>query len=287
MKTATAGAIDGDAAGGRLVIALIGAGGELGRRVQAQLLQHYQLLLIDQHNQAELEANLALLDMALILTPPVSHAGYLRRLTDAGVPRVLCEKPLPVIPDLHDPQRARVIDHYLFKTQVADCVDYYRLNAGRIKVISLSLCELRREKRPWMWTRAGHGGVILDLGHHLVSLLGLMAGDFQSLANVTDIALSDVEYFDHPGAAERALQLSFAWGGKQVILALGQRGEESKEVEMELQDGTRRRFDLSDRVDYRAVVAAGLAQDTSPLLEWDDAVEVSRLLNRMLERIDG
>lgn len=268
------------------MIALIGAEGELGRRVCAQLRQRHELLLIDRHNRAELEQRLGQLRMALILTPPASHADYLQWLSDAGVPRVLCEKPLPVLPRLRYPERVRVIDHYLFKARVGECVACYRAHADRIRTIKLSLCESKPEVRPWMWSRVEHGGVILDLGHHMVSLLGLMAEDFGSLSSVGELRLGKIGYFDHPEAAESALQLTFDWAGIQVSLALGKQGEERKTVELCLDDGTCHRFDLSDRVDYREVVDAGVADDTSPLLRWDEAGQVSRLLNRMRKLID-
>lgn len=267
------------------MIGIIGSEGDLGRRVRQQLSDLQSVLLIDRHNQDELERHLPDLELVLVLTPPDTHARYLEKLSAAGVPRILCEKPLPVIPELPHPERVRLIDHYLFKRDARTCRDYFQRHQGDIAHISLSLCESKPEQRPWMWSQAAHGGVILDLAHHLVALLGFMSGEYRTLADITGLSVSEVAYFSHPDPAESAAVVTGSWAGIGLTLRVAKAGQDDKAVTFRCRDGTEQRVDLSDRVDYQQILRAGLSDGPSPLLEFSDAVLINRFLSRLLQEI--
>lgn len=267
------------------MIGIIGSEGDLGQRVRQQLGDLRSVLLIDRHNRDELERYLPDLELALVLTPPDTHAYYLETLSAAGVPRILCEKPLPVIPELPHPERVRIIDHYLFKRDAQTCRDYFQRHQGDIAHISLSLCESKPEQRPWMWSRSAYGGVILDLAHHLAALLGFMSGAYRTLAAITDLSVSEVAFFAHPDPAESAAVITGRWAGIGLTLRVAKSGQDDKAVTFRHRDGTEQRVDLSDRVNYQQILLAGEADAPSPLLDFADAVRVNRFLDRLLQEI--
>ncbi|WP_199930462.1 hypothetical protein [Sedimenticola thiotaurini] len=286
MTTVTGGLNSGRQRGqGVPVIGIIGSDGDLGRRVRLDL-DVDQLLLIDRHNRDQLESYLPQLELALVFTPPDTHASYLEMLSSAGVPRILCEKPLPVTPQLQDPGRVRIIDHYLFKQDAQVCRDHFQRRRADIDQISLSLCESKPERRSWMWSRAAYGGVILDLAHHLVALLGFMSGEYQTLSAITDLSVDQVRFFSHPDPAESAAVITASWAGIRLTLNVAKAGHDDKGVTFRYRDGTEQRVDLSDRVNYQQILLAGGSDEPSPLLAFSDAVLINRFLTRLLQEIE-
>lgn len=267
------------------MIAIIGSEGELGHRVRQQLGNPEALLLIDLHNREVLEQYLPELELAMVLTPPATHACYLEKLSAAGVTRILCEKPLPVVPQLLHPERVRIIDHYLFKSGAETCRHYFQRHGADIEQISLSLCESKPEQRTWMWSRSSQGGVILDLAHHLVALLGYMSGEYQTLSEITNLSVGQVHYFQQPDPAESAVVVKCNWGGIGLTLSVAKADYDKKSITFQRRDGGEFCVDLSDRVNYQQILVASESDTASPLLDFPDAVLVNRFLLRLLQAL--
>jgi predicted dehydrogenase len=264
------------------MLAIIGSKGDLGRRVICQLDSREVLLPIDLENRFDLDLYLSEIELALILTPPQTHQYYLEKLVLAGVPSVLCEKPLPVIPNLPHTNSVRIIDHYLFKSHASECKRYYQLQRGNLKSISLSLCESKIEDRPWMWSRSTYGGVVFDLVHHLASLIGYMADDYRSLSAISGVALKRIKFFDVVAPAESLAIIEFDWLGIGVTITVAKTDYEKKGVHFVCLNGEEHFIDLSDQVDYKTIVDSGRSVDKTSLLAYSDAVLVNRFLIRLI-----
>lgn len=129
-------------------------------------------------------------NIAIIATPNNTHAEIAIRVIDTGM-HILCEKPLA-----HRLEAAKEIlaaakkcpkqvtmlcDHYLYKPTVRELIKNWTMfknEIGEIKSVKTKVLESPLQKgREWLLIRKiSGGGVAMDTGFHLASILGKLFG---------------------------------------------------------------------------------------------------------------
>ncbi len=129
-------------------------------------------------------------DAAIISTPNNTHKEVAIKALNSGL-HILCEKPLAhtletareIVEEAakHPVQVAMLSDHYLYKPAVREVVQKwaeYKVRIGKIESIRAKVLESSLvEGREWLLQKEkSGGGVIMDTGIHLVSIIGRLFG---------------------------------------------------------------------------------------------------------------
>jgi predicted dehydrogenase len=127
---------------------------------------------------------------AIISTPNDTHKDIAVKALNSGM-HILCEKPLAHTleaagkiveeADKHPAQIAMLSDHYFYKPAVREVIQKwvgYKARLGKIKSIKAKVLESSLTKgREWLLQKEkSGGGVIMDIGIHLVSIMGRLFG---------------------------------------------------------------------------------------------------------------
>lgn len=127
---------------------------------------------------------------AIISTPNYTHKDIAVKALNSGM-HILCEKPLAHTleaageiveeADKHPAQLAMLSDHYLYKPAVREVIQKWaghKARLGEIKSIKAKFFESSSvEGREWLLQKEkSGGGVIMDTGIHLVSIIGRLFG---------------------------------------------------------------------------------------------------------------
>lgn len=127
---------------------------------------------------------------AIISTPNNTHKDIATKALDSGM-HILCEKPLAhtleaaaeivEAADRHPPQVAMLSDHYVYKPAVREVIQNwvkYKARAGKMRSIKANFLESSSvEGREWLLQKdKSGGGVIMDEGIHLASIMGKLFG---------------------------------------------------------------------------------------------------------------
>ncbi len=149
---------------------------------------------------------------AIISTPNDTHRDIAVKALNSGM-HILCEKPLAHTlkaageiveeADKYPAQIAMLSDHYLYKPAVWEVIQKwagYKARIGEIKSIKAKFLESSSvEGREWLLHKEkSGGGVIMDIGIHLVSIMGRLFG--YDKIDVTKAAIS--RYEGAPGDGE-------------------------------------------------------------------------------------
>ncbi len=133
---------------------------------------------------------LANYESAIVATPNDTHAEIAIKTLDAGL-HVLCEKPLAHTLEsaeslLTESRRhphlvAMLTNHYVYDPAIRNVIDHweeYMIHIGKLKSIEAKLLEsLTVNGREWVLeTRRSGGGVVLDLGIHMIPVIGKLFG---------------------------------------------------------------------------------------------------------------
>ncbi len=151
-------------------------------------------------------------DAAIISTPNDTHKDIAIKALNSGL-HILCEKPLAhtleaareivEAADKHPTQVAMLSDHYIYKPAVREVVQKwaeYKARVGKINSIKAKVLESPSvEGREWLLQKEkSGGGVIMDTGIHLVSIIGRLFG--YNKTHVTKASIS--RYESAPGDGE-------------------------------------------------------------------------------------
>lgn len=127
---------------------------------------------------------------AIISTPNDTHKDIAIKALNSGM-HILCEKPLAhtleaakeIVEegDKHPAQVAMLSDHYIYKPAVREVIQKwseYKTRVGKIRSIKARIFEPSLvEGREWLLQKEkSGGGVIIDTGIHLVSIIGRLFG---------------------------------------------------------------------------------------------------------------
>jgi len=151
-------------------------------------------------------------DAAIISTPNNTHKEVAIMALNSGL-HILCEKPLAHTSEAareiveeaakHPAQVAMLSDHYIYKPAVREVIQKwaeYKARVGKINSIKAKVLEFPSvEGREWLLQREkSGGGVIMDTGIHLVSIMGRLFG--YDKMHVTKATIS--RYEGAPGDGE-------------------------------------------------------------------------------------
>ncbi len=129
-------------------------------------------------------------NIAIISTPNDTHNDIAIKALNSGM-HILCEKPLAhtleaareIVEEAakHPNQVAMLSDHYLYKSAVREVIQKwseYKAMIGKIRSITAKFLESSSvEGREWLLQREkSGGGVIMDTGIHLISIMGRLFG---------------------------------------------------------------------------------------------------------------
>jgi len=194
-------------------------------------------------------------------------------------PVILCEKPLPQLDFFEKNKRLgkkiRVVDHYLYKSNIGNIKYCFKENRCKIKKIYLYLCEKNQEKRNWMFDSRQYGGVTLDLAHHLIAILAELVG-YASLDDAKKIHNIKFIQFDH-GLADKELKMTFEVAGFYIYLHVGKEIEKRKQIVFQHFNGYQKAFDLQDTVSYNQII-----QNPEKALSIPAAKSINRFLRSIL-----
>jgi len=129
-------------------------------------------------------------DAAIISTPNDIHKDIAIKALNSGM-HILCEKPLAhtleaareivEAANKHPAQVAMLSDHYIYKPVAREVIQNwveYKARIGKIGSIKAKVLESSSvERREWLLQKEkSGGGVIMDTGIHLVSIMGRLFG---------------------------------------------------------------------------------------------------------------
>ena len=127
---------------------------------------------------------------AIVCTPNHTHRDITIKALRLGL-HVLCEKPIAhtlgdaremvEVACQHPYQIAMISEHYTYKPVVRDIIQNWRIYSEQIgKLINITACVLETggvERREWLMKKSkSGGGMAIDTGIHLITILGKMFG---------------------------------------------------------------------------------------------------------------
>lgn len=173
------------------------------------------------------EEPLADYDAAIVATPNNAHMPVILKALDAGL-HILCEKPLAHTLEaaqriLTASQRHRLIsmlsDHYVYKPAIREVIQHwesYQSEIGEMRSIKATILEppLKRGREWLLDTERSGGGIAMDTGYHVVSVMGKLFG-YQHIA-VKEASLA--RYPGAPGNGETFASIQLVVSGVPVYI---------------------------------------------------------------------
>lgn len=168
---------------------------------------------------------------AIVATPNNTHAQVVVKALDAGL-HVLCEKP-----PAHTIESAKQIllaarrqprvtsmlcDHYVYKPSIRHIMHNwgsYHEKIGTINSIKAMVFEQELQKgREWLFSREiSGGGVVMDIGFHIVSIMGKLFG----YENLTVLGVKMTRNPQAPGDAETYASITLNAGEVPIHIEVG------------------------------------------------------------------
>lgn len=217
---------------------------------------------------AEFDAMLEHVDAVYVGTPVHCHVGDACRVLEAGK-HLLLEKPLArtaeearIIATLARGQGAFAMEAYMMKFHPAHGEIREAIQAGRLGRVVYARARLGcwYPDLPGAWRQdpalAG-GGALMDLGSHLIDLLGWMLGPIRSIK-----ALCTTQLFAYPVEDSATALLEFGSGAHAVVEACFSMPDRAGTGVLELV-GTR----------GRVLACNTIGQDGGGQVEWEDIPE--------------
>jgi len=170
-------------------------------------------------------------NIAIIATPNDSHAEIAVKALNSGV-HVLCEKPLAHTLEAaeeilsaakkHPATIAMLSDHYLYKPAIRWVIQHWercRSRIGEIRSVEAKIFEPPLQKgREWLLNSViSGGGVGMDTGIHLVSVIGRLFGYEEIIVNKVKIT----RHKGAPGDGETYASIMLIIGGVHAHIEVG------------------------------------------------------------------
>jgi len=168
-------------------------------------------------------------NVAIISTPNHTHAAIAKKALYRGL-HVLCEKPISnTLETAREMLRAAeeksslvtmLSDHYLFKPVIRELREHwkeYEKLIGKLSIIKAEILESSPEERDWARCREkSGGGVAIDTGIHLVSILATLFGHSRIRVENAAIGRSEDAIDDCETYAQIALDINGVLGFLEV-----------------------------------------------------------------------
>ena len=132
--------------------------------------------------------------LVLITTPPTIHSSLCEKLIEHGARYVFIEKPFGLF-DKRVKNDSRISVGYVLRfSEVAQRLKKLILEEG-CKKISLDYSSHTLTKPPKGWRNSEYGGVLNEMGSHLIDLILYLGGDnqFKVMTSVIESIISDVD----------------------------------------------------------------------------------------------
>lgn len=177
-------------------------------------------------------------DAAIVATPNNAHMPVILKALDAGL-HILCEKPLANTLEatqriLTASQRHRELismlsDHYVYKPAMREVIQHwesYQSEIGEMRSINATILEPPLKKgREWLLdTERSGGGIAMDTGYHIVSVIGKLFG----YQHITVKEASMARYPEAPGNGETFARIQLIASGVPVCIEVAKRRAKTK-----------------------------------------------------------
>ena len=265
-------------------ILVVGGDGNWGKKAVPQLKECGHLVSV-----ADLALNVDIssfrgcsFDFIYLIVPPKERADVVKQLSrqDISFGKIIIEKPNLCVDYLNrhiDISDAAFVDHYLFKPSAIAATEYFVNNKESISSIDISICESQVEERSWMISSSEGGGIVYDLGHHVVAILQeFFPGKVE---DCSDIQIQGFSPFDGDlKKSERYVEFSLIIDHILVNVKLGKEcGFQQKEIRFHEKNQSTG-FDLCEEFDFCEMFAdAGQKK----LLSLSDIKEINGLLQKV------
>jgi predicted dehydrogenase len=168
---------------------------------------------------------------AIIATPNNTHASIAISALNSGL-NILCEKPLSdtlvsakqmlLVSQRRPSLISMLCDHYIYKPSIRYVIrnwDRYHKELGTIINIEARIFEQELQKgRDWLFfNEIAGGGIAMDTGFHIVSIMGKLFGQ----KNLTVIGSKMERYPQAPGDAETYASITLTAGQVPIHVEVG------------------------------------------------------------------
>ncbi len=168
---------------------------------------------------------------AIVATPNDAHMPVILKALNAGL-HVLCEKPLAhtleaaqeilTASQRHSELISMLSDHYVYKPTIREVIQHlerYQSEIGEIMSIEAKILEPPLKKgREWLFdSEKSGGGVAMDTGCHIVSVMGKLFG----YQDITVKEASMARYPEAPGDGETSASIQLIVAGVPVSINTG------------------------------------------------------------------
>lgn len=227
---------------------------------------------------------------AIISTPNDTHIDIAVKALNSGM-HILCEKPLAhtleaaseIVEEAnkHPAQISMLSDHYLYKPAVREVIQKwvgYKARLGEIKSIKAKVLESSSvEGREWLLQKEkSGGGVIMDTGIHLVSIMGRLFG----YDKIDDPKATIGRYEGAPGDGETYGYIALSIDNIPAEIEVGKMMENTEKGIVFAGDKGQLEIDVEkEQVKFDGTVEASFAEDDSYLVilrEFLSAIEDKR-----------
>jgi len=168
---------------------------------------------------------------AIIATPNNTHSSITISALNSGL-NILCEKPIShtldsakqmiLVAQNHPALTSMLCDHYIYKPAIRNAIknwERYRKELGNILSIKATVFERELQKgREWLFfSKIAGGGIAMDTGFHIVSIMGKLFG-FDNLRVIE----SKMKRYPHaPGDAETYASIILSAGQVPIYIEVG------------------------------------------------------------------
>lgn len=227
---------------------------------------------------------------AIISTPNDAHKDIAIKALNSGM-HILCEKPLAhtleaageivEAANKHPAQIAMLSDHYIYKPAVREVIQKwveYEVRVSKIRSIKAKFLESSlAEGREWLLQKEkSGGGVIMDTGIHLVSVMGRLFG--YGRIEITKATIS--RYEGAPGDVETYGYIALNINNIPAEIEVGKGMANTEKGIVFTGDKGRLEIDIEkEQVKFNGLVEASFAEDDSYLAilkEFLSAIEGKR-----------
>jgi len=278
-------------------ILLIGSEGELGKKITNEFdfsqNEKDSIIKIDLYNLNQIDQLISPHEYvsALIATPPSTHFDYTEKLLkNSKIQKIISEKPYPIEKDSidkikDDSTRLFILDHYLFKHEIPNIINYYNKNKENISEIHLSILEENIEKRKWMKSKDEFGGVIYDLGHHLVAILYKLFEN-SLFTDIENLTITNSIYFNNdPASSDKEIVFDFNIQNHKIICHIGKETNKVKKmVSFIHKNKSQKNFQLYDKVNYKPILTEESSQ--KELLTFEISIKINEFLKKILDSLE-
>jgi len=180
-------------------------------------------------------------NIAIIATPNNTHASIAIRALNSGL-NILCEKPLAhttesakqiLLTAQNQPRLLSMLcDHYVYKPSIRHVIrnwESYQENIGTIANIEARVFEQElRKGREWLFSsEISGGGIAMDTGFHIVSIMGKLFGH----ENLTVVEAKMTRFQEAPGDAETYASIMLSVGKIPIHIEVGKwMGKTQKQI---------------------------------------------------------